>query len=79
MARETRIHRLPMTGPEDVSAILAHIGRGEIAPAAIRAILGGELGILDPVAATPDEDVNGPLRVAAAHIVVGHSEDGHVT
>ena len=40
MARETRIHRLPMTGPEDTSAILAHIGRGEIAPAAIRAILG---------------------------------------
>ncbi len=40
MARETRIHRLPMSGPDDVSAILACIGRGEIAPAAIRAILG---------------------------------------
>lgn len=40
MTRQARVRRLPMSGPEDVSAILACIGRGEIAPAAIRAILG---------------------------------------
>ncbi|WP_339949067.1 ring-opening amidohydrolase [uncultured Albimonas sp.] len=40
MGRETRVRRLPMSGPDDVSAILAAVGRGEIAPSAIRAILG---------------------------------------
>jgi cyanuric acid amidohydrolase len=40
MTRETRLHRLPMAGPDDVSALAALIGAGALDPANLIAILG---------------------------------------
>lgn len=40
MARQARVHRLPMSGPSDVSAIELLISSGELAPDSIVAILG---------------------------------------
>lgn len=40
MARTAHVHRLPMSGPSDVSAIEALFASGDLAPDAIVAILG---------------------------------------
>ncbi|MGG7564854.1 ring-opening amidohydrolase [Rhodovulum sp. DZ06] len=40
MTRRAAVHRLPMSGPDDVSAIAALIARGALRPGGIRAILG---------------------------------------
>lgn len=40
MARQARVHRLPMSGPSDVSAIEALFASGELAPDSLVAVLG---------------------------------------